>query len=62
MNFAKRYNIEGTDAAALTKLRALSATDIVDEVFEFKQDGSAAAIPDYRKARLDVMERADEKK
>jgi para-nitrobenzyl esterase len=31
VNFAKRYKIEGTDAAALAKLRALSATEIVDD-------------------------------
>lgn len=31
INFAKRYNIEGTDATALAKLRALSAAEIVDE-------------------------------
>lgn len=31
LNFAKRYNIAGTDAAALAKLRALSAAEIVDD-------------------------------
>jgi para-nitrobenzyl esterase len=31
VNFAKRYGIEGTDAAALAKLRALSAAEVVDE-------------------------------
>ena len=30
VNFAKKQNIEGTDAAALAKLRALSAADIID--------------------------------
>jgi len=30
VNFAKRYGIDGTDAAALAKLRALSAAEIVD--------------------------------
>jgi para-nitrobenzyl esterase len=30
VNFAKRHNIDGTDAAALAKLRALSIADIVD--------------------------------
>jgi para-nitrobenzyl esterase len=30
MNFAVRHNISGTDAAALARLRALSAADIVD--------------------------------
>lgn len=31
VNFAKRYAIEGTDAAALTKLRTLSAAEVVDD-------------------------------
>ncbi|ULQ54289.1 carboxylesterase/lipase family protein [Flavihumibacter fluvii] len=31
VNFSKRYGIEGTDAAALAKLRALSAAEIVDQ-------------------------------
>jgi para-nitrobenzyl esterase len=30
MNFARKHGIEGTDAAALAKLRALSAEEIVD--------------------------------
>jgi len=30
MNFAKKYGIEGTDAAALAKLRALTAVQVVD--------------------------------
>ncbi len=30
VNFARRYGIEGTDSAALAKLRALSAAEIVD--------------------------------
>jgi para-nitrobenzyl esterase len=30
VNFAKRHNIEGTDAAALAKLRALSIAEVVD--------------------------------
>jgi len=30
VNFARRYGIEGTDAAALAKLRALSAAQIID--------------------------------
>jgi para-nitrobenzyl esterase len=30
LNFARRYGIEGTDAAALAKLRALSAAEIID--------------------------------
>ncbi|HTJ53354.1 MAG TPA: carboxylesterase family protein [Cyclobacteriaceae bacterium] len=39
VNFAKRYNIEGTDAAALAKLRALSAAEIVDEGQETAGEG-----------------------
>lgn len=31
VNFAKRYHIDGTDAAALAKLRALSAAEVVDD-------------------------------
>ncbi|MGL6269618.1 MAG: carboxylesterase family protein, partial [Chitinophagaceae bacterium] len=31
VNFAKRYNIDGADASALARLRALSAIEIVDE-------------------------------
>jgi len=30
VNFARRYHIDGTDAAALSRLRALSAAEIVD--------------------------------
>src|SRR5512143_988863 len=30
VNFARRYGIEGTDAAALARLRALSAAEIID--------------------------------
>jgi len=30
LNFARRYGIQGVDAAALAKLRALSAAEIVD--------------------------------
>lgn len=30
----------------------------MNQVFEFKADGSAASVPDFRKARLDVMEKA----
>ena len=30
VNFARRYGIEGVDAAALAKLRALSVAEIVD--------------------------------
>ncbi len=41
MNFAKKYGIEGTDANALGKLRALSAADIIDGGKEVnEQDGS----------------------
>lgn len=56
VNFAKTGNPNGS---------GLPAWPVYDtqknEVFEFKQDGFAAAIPDYRKARLDVMEKADGK-
>jgi para-nitrobenzyl esterase len=31
VNFAKRYNIEGTDADALNKLRSLSVAEIIDD-------------------------------
>jgi para-nitrobenzyl esterase len=45
VNFAKRYGIDGVDAVALAKLRALSAADIVDGGQETAgQDGS----PTYR--------------
>ena len=30
MNFARRHGIEGVDAAALAKLRALSVAEIID--------------------------------
>jgi hypothetical protein len=33
-----------------------------NEIFEFKTAGSATLVPDQRKVRLDVMERAVEKK
>jgi para-nitrobenzyl esterase len=44
-NFAKRYNIEGTDAAALAKLRALSASEIVDDGQETAGQGGPATYP-----------------
>ena len=42
VNFAKRYNIEGTDAGALAKLRALSAAEIVDDGQETAGQGGPA--------------------
>lgn len=48
INFARRHGIQGTDAAALTQLRALSVEEIVDGGLEF--DGS---IPIYSGPILD---------
>lgn len=52
-NFAKTGNPNG---------KGLSDWSVYDskknEVFEIKADGSAATVPDSRKARLDVMEKA----
>ncbi len=45
VNFAKRYNIEGTDAAALAKLRALSAAEIVDDGQETAGQGGPSTYP-----------------
>jgi para-nitrobenzyl esterase len=42
VNFARRYKIEGDDAAALAKLRALSAAEIVDEGQETAGPGGPA--------------------
>jgi len=42
INFAKRFNIEGTDAAALAKLRTLSAAEIVDDGQETAGQGGPA--------------------
>ena len=50
INFAKRYNIEGTDAAALSKLRALSAAEIVDDGQETAGPGGS---PTYSGPILD---------
>jgi para-nitrobenzyl esterase len=41
VNFARRHGIEGTDAAALTKLRALSAEQVVDGGQETAGPGGA---------------------
>jgi para-nitrobenzyl esterase len=59
VNFAKRYNIEGTDAAALAKLRALSAAEIVDDG---QQTAGQGGPPTYSGSILDgklVVETAE---
>jgi para-nitrobenzyl esterase len=59
VNFAKRYSIDGSDAAALTKLRALSATQIVDDGQETAGQGGP---PTYSGPILDgklVVETAE---
>ena len=59
VNFAKRYNIEGTEAAALAKLRALSAAEIVDDGQETAGQGGP---PTYSGPILDgklVVETAE---
>ncbi|MBG8555091.1 carboxylesterase/lipase family protein [Hymenobacter guriensis] len=45
VNFAKRCNIEGTDAAALAKLRALSAAEILDDGQETAGPGGPPTYP-----------------
>ena len=45
VNFARRYHIEGTDAAALAKLRALSAAEIVDDGQETTGQGGPPTYP-----------------
>jgi para-nitrobenzyl esterase len=42
VNFAKKYGIEGTDAAALAKLRSLTVAQIVDGGQKLQAPG-----PDY---------------
>ena len=59
VNFAKRYTIEGVDATALAKLRALSASDIVDDGQETAGQGGP---PTYSGPILDgklVVETAE---
>lgn len=59
VNFAKRYNIEGTDAAALAKLRTLSVAEIVDDGQETAGQGGP---PTYSGPILDgklVVETAE---
>ncbi|RAJ92991.1 para-nitrobenzyl esterase [Larkinella arboricola] len=45
VNFARRYAIEGTDVAALAKLRALSAAEIVDDGQETAGPGGLPTYP-----------------
>jgi para-nitrobenzyl esterase len=45
VNFAKRYGIQGTDAAALAKLRALNVEDIIDGGQETDGPGGAPTYP-----------------
>lgn len=45
INFAKRYGIEGTDAVALAKLRALTAKEIVDGGQETAGPGGPPTYP-----------------
>ena len=45
VNFAKRYGIEGIDAAALAKLRALSVAEIVDGGQETAGPGGSPTYP-----------------
>src|SRR6185369_15443219 len=45
VNFARRYGIEGTDAAALARLRALSAAEIVDGGQESAGPGGPVTYP-----------------
>ena len=45
INFAKRYGIEGTDAAALAKLRALTVAQIVDGGQETAGQGGPPTYP-----------------
>ncbi len=59
VNFARRYTIDGTDAAALMKLRALSAAEIVDDGQETAGQGGP---PTYSGPILDgklVVETAE---
>lgn len=44
-NFARCYGIEGTDAAALAKLRALSAAEVVDDGQEAAGQGGPPTYP-----------------
>jgi para-nitrobenzyl esterase len=45
INFAKRYGIEGTDAAALTKLRALTVAQVIDAGQESAGQGGPPTYP-----------------
>jgi para-nitrobenzyl esterase len=58
VNFARKHKIEGTDAAALAKLRALS----VDEIVDGGQERDSAGLPIYSGPILDgklVVETAE---
>ena len=54
VNFARRYGIEGVDAAALAKLRALGAAEIVDGGQEARAGWSGQLLGSDLDGRLTV--------